>query len=155
RGSIRAVREARTLLLYIWVVARGFRWTILLLFATVLVGGLLYAVTPQPQLEGRAPSFPLALYAAWTAMLAQPVFAPANTWYLGVVCVLYPIIGLALIGEGVVRLGLLMFSKHLGEKEWMTVMASLCRDHVVLCGLGHLGYRILGALLANGVRVVA
>ena len=28
------------------------------------------------------------------------------------------------------------------------MMASTYRDHIVLCGLGHLGYRILGQLLA-------
>jgi Trk K+ transport system NAD-binding subunit len=37
----------------------------------------------------------------------------------------------------------------------MMVMASTYRDHVVLCGLGHLGFRILSQLRAAGVSVVA
>ena len=60
-----------------------------------------------------------------------------------------------LVGEGIVRIGMLMLSKERGEKEWMKVMASTYRDHIVLCGLGHLGFRILGQLLAAKEPVVA
>ncbi len=66
----------------------------------------------------------------------------------------YPVLGFILLGEGVVRLSLLMLSRRRGEKEWMQVMASTCRDHVVLCGLGHLGFRVLEQLLRSGVDVV-
>ena len=51
-----------------------------------------------------------------------------------------------LVGEGIVRLSMLVISKEQGERKWMKVMASTYRDHVVLCGLGHLGFRILGQL---------
>src|SRR6202011_5071682 len=54
----------------------------------------------------------------------------------------------------VVRLALLMVSKRQGEKEWMRVMASTYRDHIVLCGLGHLGYRVLEQLVSIGLPVV-
>src|SRR5256885_11929353 len=50
---------------------------------------------------------------------------------------------------------MLMISRKEGEKEWMKVMASTYRDHVVLCGLGHLGFRVLEQLLAGGIPVVA
>jgi Trk K+ transport system NAD-binding subunit len=52
-------------------------------------------------------------------------------------------------------LSLLLISRQHGEKDWMKVMASTYRDHVVLCGLGHLGARILGQLVSAGVPVVA
>jgi Trk K+ transport system NAD-binding subunit len=48
-----------------------------------------------------------------------------------------------------------MVSREKGETEWMKVMASTYRDHVVLCGLGHLGYRVLGQLLSTSTSVVA
>ena len=66
----------------------------------------------------------------------------------------YPLLGVSLIGEGVVRLALLLFSKRQGEKEWMKVMAYTCRDHVILCGLGHLGFRVLEQLLQQQMEVV-
>lgn len=37
----------------------------------------------------------------------------------------------------------------------MKVMASTYRDHVILCGLGHLGYRVLEQLVSIGTPVVA
>src|SRR5262249_56366531 len=36
----------------------------------------------------------------------------------------------------------------------MKVKASTYRDHVIVCGLGHLGYRVLVKLLAQGTQVV-
>ena len=69
-------------------------------------------------------------------------------------CCAYPVIGFILLGEGVVRLSLLMVSRRRGEKEWMLVMASTCRDHVILCGLGHLGFRIMEQLRLGGMEVV-
>jgi Trk K+ transport system NAD-binding subunit len=47
-----------------------------------------------------------------------------------------------------------MVSRRHGEKEWTLVMASTYRDHVILCGLGHLGYRVLEELLAQKKQVV-
>jgi Trk K+ transport system NAD-binding subunit len=54
-----------------------------------------------------------------------------------------------------VRLALLMISRREGEKEWMKVMASTHRGHVIVCGIGHLGFRVLEHLVATSVSVVA
>jgi hypothetical protein len=127
---------------------REFRGTLLLIVALVLVGGFVFSLAPS-----RPPPM-MALFSAWMALFAQTV-TPPGTWYLQLVCGVYPLFGVVLIGEGIVRLGMLMISRKHGEKEWMTVMASTHRDHVVLCGLGHLGYRILDQLLRSGTQVVA
>jgi hypothetical protein len=148
-------RSARALFLYSRALLRQFRYTLLLLGLAVVLGGALYHATPHRQLGGECPSSLNSLYGAWMALFAQPILSPPETWYLAILCGLYPLIGFGLIGEGVVRLGLLIVSRDHGEKEWMKVMASTHRDHVVLCGLGHLGYRILGQLLQRGEQVVA
>jgi Trk K+ transport system NAD-binding subunit len=88
------------------------------------------------------------------ALLAQQVFSPPPRWYLAVIDAVYPIFGLILIGEGIVRLALLIISKRQGEKEWTRVMASTYRNHIVLCGLGNLGFRILEQLQARQLEVV-
>ena len=88
-------------------------------------------------------------------MMAQSNLLPTTPWYVQVVFAIYPLLGLILVGEGVVRLALLLTSKRDGEKEWMRVMASTYRDHIVLCGVGHLGYRVLQQLIESKVAVVA
>jgi Trk K+ transport system NAD-binding subunit len=145
----------RALLLYAAALLREFRITILLLLGVLAVSTLVRLATPMLALDGRRPSLTGAVYGAWIALVGQPADDPSEAWQVLVLDALSPLAGLVLIGEGVVRFGLLMVSRRRGEKEWMKVMASTYRNHVVLCGLGHLGFRILEQLLARGEDVVA
>lgn len=147
-------RDLRTAWLYALGVLRSFRLTLVGLVSLVLIGGILFAVTPDQQFGGRPPLF-TSFYAAWMALVGEPVLSPPAAWYLAVLEGMYPLLGLVVVGEGIVRFALLMVSRDKGEAEWMKVMASTYRDHVVLCGLGHLGYRVLGQLLTTGSQVVA
>jgi voltage-gated potassium channel Kch len=131
-----------------------FRWTLILLAAVLTVGTLLYLKSPEEFDEKRPRTALNALYASWMAMLAQPINSPPSTWYLNILCGMYPVVGFVLIGEGVVRLALLLSSRRRGEKEWVRVMASTYRDHVVVCGVGRLGVRVIEQLVAANVPVV-
>jgi voltage-gated potassium channel len=150
-------RTLLTFCLYAWAMVRQFRWTLLLLALTVSIGAACYAIpelTAEGQ-RGKALTQPIQyFYMAWMAMLAQPVIQPV-TWYQQLIGGLYPLLGVLLVGEGVVRLAMLMISRRDGEKEWMRVMASTYRDHVVLCGIGHLGFRVLQQLVESKVALVA
>lgn len=126
-----------------------------MLVVAVLIGAALYGITPHKEFDGQPPPLMISFLSAWLAMFAQPLLSPPATWYLAILCGVYPLIGFGLIGEGVVRIGMLIVSRKQGEKEWMQVKASTYRDHIVLCGLGHLGYRILLQLLSSGAEVVA
>ena len=140
---------------YAAALAHEFRWTLAGLGAAVAAGTLLFALTPHASLGGARPTFVQSFFAAWMALFAETVFTPPETWYTAALMMVAPLVGFVVLGEGVVRLGLLMLSRVEGEKWWMKVMASTHRDHVVLCGLGHVGYRVLGQLLASGAEVVA
>jgi len=141
--------------LYFWALVREFRWTLAALVCAVMFATFCYWITPHDALGGRRPTFLMSWYGGWMALLAQPLFNPPQTWYLTLLCGFYPILGAVIIGEGVVRLALLMMSRRRGEKEWARVMASTYRDHVVLCGLGHLGFRVLEQLVRADVDVIA
>jgi len=154
RRRVRRRSRAYVAVLYFLAILREFRWTLAIFFAFVAAGTVLFAITPHDALGHRRPSLLLAAYCTWMAMLAQPVYNPPETWYLTAITGIYPVLGFVLIGEGIVRLALLMVSRRQGEREWMRVMASTYRDHVILCGLGHLGYRILQQLTVAGVSVV-
>jgi Trk K+ transport system NAD-binding subunit len=147
-----AIRQLRVSILYTRAIVREFRFTLLMFLAVVALGTFVFAISPVDD-GNRQPGFGRALYGAWMAMLAQPFFTP-GPWYVAVINSLFPLFGFALIGEGIVRFGLLMVSRRRGEKEWTTVMASIYRDHVILAGLGHLGYRIFEHLHAGGVDIV-
>src|SRR5215475_375776 len=147
--------DPRTILLFTRRLLREFRWTLGLLMMAVLIGGTLYAITPHASLGGRPPDLLTAFYGAWMALFAQPILTPPERWYLDLVCGIYPLLGFGLVGEGIVRIGMLIVSRERGEKEWMRVTASTYRNHVVLCGLGHLGFRILGQLINTKTPVVA
>ena len=153
----RAPAKSRTYLfwLYVTVLLAEFKWTLVTLGSVVVVGAGVYGVSPEQALGGSPPGLTKALYSAWMALLAQPVYQSPEAWYLQLLQALYPLIGFVLLGEGIVRLALLLMSKRHGEKEWMKVMASTYRDHVILCGLGHLGFRVLEQVLSHGSPVVA
>jgi Trk K+ transport system NAD-binding subunit len=138
--------------LYFCAIVREFRWTLAGLAFLIFIGGILNAITPADA-GGRRLNLLTCFYGAWMAMLAQPVSTP-TTWYTTLMDAVYPVFGALLVGEGVVRFALLMVSRRHGEKEWMKVMASTYSDHIVLCGLGHLGYRVLEQLVAGKVPVV-
>jgi len=137
--------------LYVLAIVREFRWTLAALAFAVLLGTILFWVIPQ---DGARPPLHVALYAGWMALLAQPIYNPPQAAALKILCALYPLLGAVLIGEGIVRLAMLMMSKRRGEREWTKVMVSTYRDHVVLCGLGHLGCRVLEQLVASDIPVV-
>ncbi|HEY1587494.1 MAG TPA: NAD(P)-binding protein [Polyangia bacterium] len=153
---VRAPRRSdpRTIVLFAQRMLREFRWTLALLMMAVLLLGTLWAVTPLAALGGHRPDPFASFFSAWMALFAQTIL-PAERWYLELLCGVYPLFGFGLVGEGIVRIGMLILSKERGEKEWMTVTASTYRDHIVLCGLGHLGFRILNQLLAAKEPVVA
>jgi voltage-gated potassium channel len=153
-GFPRRASRSKLASLYFLALLHEFRWTLLSLLIAILIAATLYAITPLEQLGGRRPSLAMSLYGGWMALLAQPIYAPPEAWYLKLVTGIYPIIGVLLIGEGIVRFALLMISRKHGEKEWMRVMASTYRDHVVLCGLGHLGARVLQELHQANIPVV-
>src|SRR5206468_5685672 len=114
----------RVFLLYVLALLREFRWTLLTMITAILLGTLLFWITPHDALSGQRPSFLMSLYGGWMALLAQPLFNPPQTWYLTILCGFYPVMGAIVIGEGVIRLATLMMSRRRGEKEWVRVMAS-------------------------------
>ena len=144
----------RILWRYVLAIEHEFRATFALTTVALLVGAVLFAITPHEMLHGERPGFFLSLYASWMAFFAQPFSNPPETWYLELVHGVYPLIGLVVLGEGIVRFALLMTSRRRGEREWIKVMASTYRDHIVLCGVGQLGYRILEHLTKAGAEVV-
>jgi voltage-gated potassium channel len=145
----------RVFALYGFALLREFRSTIATIVVLMAIGTAVVALTPQSSLHGESPGLMLATFCSWMAFFGQVVFNPPDQWWVELLHGVYPIFGFVVLGEGVVRLALLMTSRRRGEREWMKVMASTFRGHVVVCGLGHLGLRVAEELVRRGSEVVA
>jgi len=77
---------------------------------------------------------------------------PRQPW-LEVLFFVIPVVGWR-VGDGVLRFGVMLFNKRARKEEWQVALASTYRDHVIVCGLGKLGYRVVLQLLEFGEEVV-
>lgn len=53
-----------------------------------------------------------------------------------------PVIGIGILAQGVADFGILFFNRRSRGKEWEMAVASTLSQHIILVGLGHLGYRV-------------
>jgi Trk K+ transport system NAD-binding subunit len=70
-------------------------------------------------------------------------------WYL------MPLIGLYVAGRGVFDFINLFYRSDVRHNSWEEAVASTYTDHVIVLGVGHLGTRVIRALVAMGFDVVA
>ncbi|GJM42178.1 MAG: hypothetical protein DHS20C20_24600 [Ardenticatenaceae bacterium] len=63
-------------------------------------------------------------------------------WQLQLFYFVMPVIGISILAQGLADFGLLFFNRRERSKEWEMAVASTFQDHIVVVGLGHLGYRV-------------
>src|SRR5690606_25772808 len=56
--------------------------------------------------------------------------------------------------QGLADFGILLFNRRARTKEWEMAVASTMNRHIVLVGLGHLGYRVAEQLKEMGEKIV-
>jgi Trk K+ transport system NAD-binding subunit len=139
-------RDARVLL-------REFYVPLLMLVGSVLIGGLvfdlLYSGATVEDL-----TYAEAVYAIFSMIFfGQSVPFPGQ-WYLQIFYFVMPIIGLGLVVQGVIGFGVMLFNKSARGEEWQVAIASTYKDHIVVAGIGRLGYRIVQELVSFGEEVV-
>jgi len=149
RRNIRAqIRDTRVLL--------GESRRSLTLFLAVVLGGTLVfwlAYTyPGTDLHPRLSE---ALYAAFALIFFETMLPFPEPWYLQILFFIIPILGLAAIADGVLRFGAALINKQSRGQKWQVAMASTYSKHVIICGMGKLGYRTAGELARYGREVVA
>jgi voltage-gated potassium channel len=128
----------------------------LLLFLAVVLGGALALrlgyVHPE---TGQHPHFGQALYAT-TAMIFFSVVLPyPQGGWVQIVYYAVPLLALAAGADGVLSLGAALMNKQGRAQKWQVAMASTYRNHIIVCGLSRVGYRIVQELAKLGREVVA
>ncbi len=102
---------------------------------------------------GAPPRWDEAAFTSYTLLMGEmgaPL--PADPWAQAVLYLL-PLVGIVFVAEGVIKLGFTVFDKRAHPGEWVRIMAEKSRGHVVLCGLGTVGFRVLEELVAAGEQV--
>jgi len=139
-------RDARVLL-------RQFYVPLLLFVVSILLGGLVFDLL-YTHAEVQDLTFAEAAYAIFSMIFFGANIPFPREWYLQIFFFLMPIIGLGLIVQGVVGFGVMFFRKSAREGEWQVAIASTYSDHVIVAGIGRLGFRIVQQLLDFGEDVV-
>ena len=127
----------------------------LVLFVVILLSGALalhFLYTPLGSNE--SPGFGLALYATFSMIFFQPQLPFPHEWYLQILFFAIPLLGLAAVADGVLRFGGALLNKKARGQEWEVAMASTYSNHVIVCGLGKVGYRVTLELHKAGREVV-
>src|SRR5438067_426711 len=117
----------------------------------VIFGGsallsLFYDAGPPPDyLES---VYDLLQMLAFQGPLPFPHRWPMRLFFIGV-----PVFSAVVMAESLVRFGVLFFNRKNRMEAWNVSLAATLRNHIVIAGLGRVGYRIAEELLEMGESV--
>lgn len=146
-----AVDQAKLYLRYIRNLLWEFRWSLGVFWSLVLVGGLILKVG----YHHRNLSYPEACYGVFLLIFLEGYLDFPDEWYLQPLFFLLPVVGLGAVADSLVRLAYLTFSKKHRLPEWQRMLASVYRHHVIVVGVGTVGYQIIKGALDLNEKVVA
>lgn len=135
------LRDTRVLL--------GESWVPLVLFTVVLFGGALIFSLIYPDPDNPANHLPYAdaLYASFALIFFETLLPFPDVWYFQIFFFLIPIIGLLAVVDGVLRFSGAFINKKSRGQKWQVAMASTYQNHIIVCGAGKIGYRVVLELL--------
>ncbi|OQY17040.1 MAG: potassium transporter TrkA [Chloroflexi bacterium] len=136
------------------VLVRQFRVSLLLfvlLLSTGAVSLRLFYLYPD---SGQRLSWAESLHAAFKLIFLETVLPFPGDPGLQILFILTPLVGLAVVADGVLRFGVGLFNRRERKEAWQVAIASTFRDHIVVCGLGRIGYRVVKELLRLGEEIV-
>jgi voltage-gated potassium channel len=147
RAPVRLSMYLRFMRYVLW----EFRWP-LTVFVTLVVGGgfILHRCYNHGEL-----SFARACHAVFLMIFLESSLDFPDEWYLQPLFFLFPVLGLGAIADSVIRLAFLIFTRKQNLPEWNRMLASLCRNHFVVIGVGKVGYQVIKGLLEMRESLVA
>lgn len=133
------------------VLLNEFKGTLLGFTIVFVAGGWLYFELSRRAGNPRSLAESIFLVLSMVFLQANVEF-PAE-WYRQLFFFAMPVIGLALLARGA-DFGVLLFNRHSRGEAWQMAVASTYSNHVVLVGLGHLGFRVARELHDLGDEVL-
>ena len=136
-----------------WLLVHQFGWPLLFFIATIFGGGLLYFLLATH--AGIGINDPLeAIYHVLSLTFLQSDGEFPNIWYLEIFYFLMPLIGIIILAHGISEFGVMLFNRKGRNKEWQVAIASTYKNHIILIGVGHLGFRVARDLAEMAQEVV-
>ncbi len=123
---------------------------VLAVFAFIVVASVVLLAVRYESADGRTLSVVEATYAVFGMLFFEHVFDLPDDGLSRALFFLVPVFGLFTLGQLFVRLG----STALNRERWEMAKASTYTDHVIVCGLGRVGFRVTQWLLDLGEEVV-
>ncbi|MDO9300884.1 MAG: NAD-binding protein [Anaerolineales bacterium] len=137
------------------ILLREFRSALLWFSAAILGGGALFYFLSN-LLNEPVDSLVESIYTVLTITFLQP---PNRDFPDHIVLQLFhffmPVVGIVMLAQGLADFGSLLFNRRARNKEWEMAVASTLNKHVILVGLGHLGYRVALKLHEMGEQIAA
>jgi Trk K+ transport system NAD-binding subunit len=134
------------------ILLKEFQLPLLLFTVAVIGGGLAYAGIAN-FVGAPVHSLTEAFYIVLTAAFLQPVGDFPKYFGLQIFHFIMPLVGIIILAQGLADFGSLLFNRRSRNKEWEMAVASTMNKHIVLVGLGHLGYRVAQRLHEMGKNV--
>ncbi|HEX2980822.1 MAG TPA: NAD-binding protein [Anaerolineaceae bacterium] len=135
------------------VLLREFQKPLLLFFFVIIGSGFLYyelsKLASQP-----VGSVLEAIFTVLTLTFLEWGVEFPKVWYLQMFNFMMPFLGIIILAQGLADFGVLFFNRRARGKEWQMAVASTFKNHVVIIGLGHLGYRVVESLAEMNQDVV-
>ncbi|MBN1310900.1 MAG: NAD-binding protein [Anaerolineae bacterium] len=129
-----------------WVLVREFNTSLILFLVTLVSGAWSFQILwnhSKPETIG----YIEALYDVLTMIFFQSAVAFPGVWYLDAYFFSMPALGLVLIALGAADFVTLMFNRSLRQAKWEEAVASTFSDHIIVCGLGRVGLRVVRELV--------
>jgi len=147
------IRKARAVWRDTLILLAEFKLPLLLYLLSISGAGLAYDALSS------GTDYPIhnlaeALYFIVTLTFLQPLYPFPFVWYLQLFYFVMPLVGLVIVALGLAEFSTLFFNRRTRSKEWQMAVASTLSNHVVLVGLGHLGYRVVIHLVEMDTDVV-
>jgi voltage-gated potassium channel len=136
------------------VLAGQFRVSLFIFTALIAIGTLLLRFLYTYPDSNQGLSWAQAFHATFMFIFAETILPFPDEPRVQILFFLIPPLGLAAVADGVLRFGVALFNIRERKEAWQMAIASTYRDHIIVCGLGRIGFRVVNTLLHMGEEVI-
>jgi len=127
------------------------------LIGTIILGTLIFQFYYSPSFDTQFSGNILdSVLATISLMFAMEIygFPHDGNLIIKLIYIIYPFLGLLIIGLGIIEFGMVTFTLRYRLHAWNEWMARRMENHTILCGLGNIGTRILHELVNDKIPAV-